>query len=239
MTDPIIPAGEWPTKAVMHTWDRSVDGIEGEGYWTSYDEQMGAWVTVRSGLPMPAGHDWRVPVMRPTCKDSLPVAPAIDLERGLRDLYRAYVRLLESGRDRITSLGGGCDPVDVMEQNDIDLRKIRDLPALIDGQALQASPVAQRKLRELQDEGFIVNGFAIFNPTTGRRGLVDYLGYVGWQASQHPDSVLLDSGVIRYPSRNEFGEQCHVIHRGLDLRACIAAGIEESKPSKGEGVADD
>lgn len=61
-------------------------------------------------------------------------APAIDLERGLRDLYRAYVRLLESGRDRITSLGGDCDPVDVMERSDIDLRKVRDLLALIDGQ---------------------------------------------------------------------------------------------------------
>lgn len=61
------------------------------------------------------------------------------------------------------------------------------------------------------------------------------LALIDGQASQHPDSVLLDSGVIRYPSRNEFGEQCHVIHRGLDLRACIAAGIEESKPTKGEG----
>lgn len=74
MTGPIIPAGEWPEKAVMHSWDRSVDGIDGEGYWTSYDEQLGAWTTQRSGLLMPPGHDWRVPVMRQA-------APAIDLEQ--------------------------------------------------------------------------------------------------------------------------------------------------------------
>lgn len=60
--------------------------------------------------------------------------PAIDLEQALRSLYRAYVRLLESGRDRIVSLGGSCDPVDVMEAGDIDLRKVRDVLALIDGQ---------------------------------------------------------------------------------------------------------
>lgn len=63
-------------------------------------------------------------------------------------------------------------------------RQLRAL--LIDGQTFPASSIAQRKLRELQDEGFIVNGVAIFNPTTGRRGLVDYLGYVGWQTSEQP-----------------------------------------------------
>jgi len=40
-------------------------------------------------------------------------------------LYRAYVRLLESGRDRIIELGGTCDPVDVMEANDVDLLAAR------------------------------------------------------------------------------------------------------------------
>ena len=33
----------------------------------------------------------------------------------LKSLRRAYVTLLESGRDRILDLGGTCDPVDVME----------------------------------------------------------------------------------------------------------------------------
>ncbi|MCD7096902.1 hypothetical protein [Stenotrophomonas sp. MMGLT7] len=58
-------------------------------------------------------------------------AQAVDLEQ-YRKLYRAYVHLLESGRDRIISLGGGCDPVDVMERRDPNLREAR---ALIDQQA--------------------------------------------------------------------------------------------------------
>lgn len=49
----------------------------------------------------------------------------------LRRLYVAYVRLLESGRDRICDLGGSCDPVDVMEASDIDLRRVRELLALL------------------------------------------------------------------------------------------------------------
>ena len=44
-----------------------------------------------------------------------------------RDLYRAYVRLLESAHDRITFLGGSFDLVEVMERNDIDLRKAREV----------------------------------------------------------------------------------------------------------------
>lgn len=43
----------------------------------------------------------------------------------LKALYLAYVRLLESGRDRITSLGGDCDPVDVMEAQDPALQAAR------------------------------------------------------------------------------------------------------------------
>ena len=80
MTGPIIPADQWPDGAYMHTWDSS-----GLGNWhrTAY----GAWHHWGSDIPMPAGWDWRVPVMRPTCKDSLPVAPAIDLEQ-FRSLAR-------------------------------------------------------------------------------------------------------------------------------------------------------
>ncbi|WP_312681313.1 hypothetical protein [Stenotrophomonas chelatiphaga] len=57
--------------------------------------------------------------------DTLP-AQIVDLA-DYEALYRAYVRLLESGRDRILDLGGTCDPVDVMEARDIDLRAARDL----------------------------------------------------------------------------------------------------------------
>lgn len=40
--------------------------------------------------------------------------------------------------------------------------------------------MAKRKLAQLQGDGFIVNGVAIFNQESGKRGLVDHLGYVGW-----------------------------------------------------------
>lgn len=40
----------------------------------------------------------------------------------LKNMVRAYVRLLESGKDRIQSLGGDCDPVDRMEAGDSNLR---------------------------------------------------------------------------------------------------------------------
>lgn len=48
-----------------------------------------------------------------------------ELEEALRSLVNGYVNLLEAGRDRITSLGGDCDPVPVMEQNDPWLRDAR------------------------------------------------------------------------------------------------------------------
>ncbi|MCF3462813.1 hypothetical protein GTY70_02820 [Stenotrophomonas maltophilia] len=64
-----------------------------------------------------------------------PPAQAVDLAN-FKALYRAYVRLLESGRDRIRDLGGTCDPVDVMEANDVDLqaaRRVMDCQAVGNG----------------------------------------------------------------------------------------------------------
>jgi hypothetical protein len=48
-----------------------------------------------------------------------------ELEGEVRQLMRAYVNLLEIGRDRIVQLGGTCDPVDVMESGDTALRRAR------------------------------------------------------------------------------------------------------------------
>lgn len=48
------------------------------------------------------------------------------LLKALKDLSRAYVRLLESGRDRIMALGGDCDPVDVMERGDPYLMQAKE-----------------------------------------------------------------------------------------------------------------
>lgn len=47
------------------------------------------------------------------------------LAEALRDLMRGYVNTMENGRDRILSLGGECDPVDVMEAAEPCLRRAR------------------------------------------------------------------------------------------------------------------
>lgn len=62
-----------------------------------------------------------------TPEDARLVAAAPSMAAELSALYRAYVRLLEAGRDRITELGGHCDGVMQMEQSD---------PALISARAL-------------------------------------------------------------------------------------------------------
>ncbi|TAJ89685.1 hypothetical protein [Reyranella sp.] len=48
-----------------------------------------------------------------------------DLVDELKALSRAYVSLLELGRNRILDLGGTCDPVDVMEKGDPALVRAR------------------------------------------------------------------------------------------------------------------
>src|SRR5690606_15843015 len=47
------------------------------------------------------------------------------LVEALESLIKGYARLLEAGMDRITCLGGACDPVPVMQQNDPWLRDAR------------------------------------------------------------------------------------------------------------------
>lgn len=51
--------------------------------------------------------------------------PDRKLADALESLIKGYVGLLEAGMDRITSLGGDCDPVPVMVQNDPWLRDAR------------------------------------------------------------------------------------------------------------------
>ena len=58
-----------------------------------------------------------------------------ELLAALKNLRRAYVNLLESGRDRILLLGGQCDPVDVMEASDPNLRDSRAALAKVEGKA--------------------------------------------------------------------------------------------------------
>lgn len=68
MTGPIIPAGQWPEGAASLVWSAA-----GLGKWVTADSFTGTWEVALAGVPMPAGHDWRVPVMRPN------PAKAIDL----------------------------------------------------------------------------------------------------------------------------------------------------------------
>ncbi|OWB46087.1 hypothetical protein [Stenotrophomonas maltophilia] len=99
-------------------------------------EQVG-YVTFRDGRfgsclfqtrEMAESHDSTAVAGGPGNSEIVPLyrspAQAVDLD-DFKALYRAYVRLLESGRDRIRDLGGACDPVDVMEANDVDLQAAR------------------------------------------------------------------------------------------------------------------
>lgn len=63
------------------------------------------------------------------------LAAAPDLYEALNKLQHAYVNLMEIGRDRIRSLGGDCDPVDVMEAGDPTLKIARAALAKARGEA--------------------------------------------------------------------------------------------------------
>ena len=89
MTGPIIPAELWPEDAHLHTWDSN-----GLGNWLR--PSYGAWHLWGSDIPLPHGHDWRVPVMRQAAPAAVIVTvggigetlqPGIDLEQ-FRSLAR-------------------------------------------------------------------------------------------------------------------------------------------------------
>ena len=275
MTCPMIPAGQWPDGAVIHTWDSN-----GLGNWLR--PSYGAWHLWESGIPMPPGHDWRVPVMRPTCKESLPVAPAIEWARPTNRRQRAVELLLAHGyhwqdgewvapttaidlgklrafAESVIDRGhrGDCESRHRADNRcDCGMgqtkREAKDLLALIDNNVQSCSehsgslaPVAHKKLQGLQDEGFIVNGVAIFNPITGQRGLVDYLGYVGWQASEQPSVAPVGVEGLMQLAREwcmSWGEWAHDADPGCAkenaaeavLRAALTQALAQ-QPSKGEG----
>ena len=58
-----------------------------------------------------------------------------ELLAALDGMNRAYVNLMENGRDSIIMLGGECDHVDVMERDDPHLRESRAAIASVKGGA--------------------------------------------------------------------------------------------------------
>lgn len=94
MTGPIIPADQWPKGAVMHVFTRSG---EGAFMWHEANE-FGGWSShaIPSGIPMPAGWDWRVPVMRPSvvAKGGEQIADIVaDWDAGTCAPYNAMMRI--------------------------------------------------------------------------------------------------------------------------------------------------
>jgi hypothetical protein len=58
-----------------------------------------------------------------------------DLIAEFKGLLRAYVNLLEAGRDRVIFFGGTCDPVDVMEAADPAIASARAAIAKAEGRS--------------------------------------------------------------------------------------------------------
>jgi len=82
-----------------------------------------------------------------------------DLLAEYKTLYRAYVRLLEAGHDRIKSLGGECDCVQKMEENDPDLQIARGVIASSPSVITPATPdQRQAAADERADQVRIISG---------------------------------------------------------------------------------
>ncbi len=100
-----------------------------------------------------SGLQYAVPVMLAAAEEierlrrPSPVGRDWEALSELRRLYRAYVSLLETGRDRLMDRGVTCDPVDVMETGD---------PALVSARAtiaaLAASPSPWRSMESIRRE---------------------------------------------------------------------------------------
>ena len=125
MTGPIIPADQWPEWADRHCWD-----ADGDGYFYGVVRSTSTWwwrtETEPSGIPIPSGHDWRVPVMR-----HQPV-PAIDLAR-----VRASARSLLNWIDDWAETPGESGIEAIAEEAEAVL-------ALIDGQSVSEKPQKRR-----------------------------------------------------------------------------------------------
>ena len=93
------------------------------GPWNLYPNNASDWV-VRKMFP-DGQESHEIARCQSGMDNARLIAAAPDLLNELRKMYRAYVRLLENGRDRIVMLGGDCDAVDKMEADDPNLREAR------------------------------------------------------------------------------------------------------------------
>lgn len=82
----------------------------------------------------------------------------------LKSLRRAYVNLLEAGRDRILDLGGTCDPIDVMEARNPHLASA--VKAIASGEAeLKRDPVTRPDLTwRIKPKTIMLNGTELPKP---------------------------------------------------------------------------
>lgn len=97
MTGPIIPDEQWPEWADRHCWDG--DG-EGWFYGGIIHPDFNAWEACLevSGIPMPDGWDWRVPVMRPSAevKGGEQIADIVaEWDAGVCGPHKAMMRIKE------------------------------------------------------------------------------------------------------------------------------------------------
>jgi hypothetical protein len=94
---------------------------------TTPHADLNALLTAAADFGQHGGHDFGMhflELLEPVVA-RLSAAAAEPLSDALRALIRAYVNLLENGRDRIRMLGGECDDVPTMERSDPHLRAAR------------------------------------------------------------------------------------------------------------------
>ena len=80
------------------------------------------------------------------------------------------------------------------------------------------------------EANFIADGERLNCPSCGGSGHVDDVIEGGI------DSARLDSGVIRLPHRDEFGEDGHILYTGVNLRAAIDAAMQSMATSAEVGA---
>lgn len=79
-----------------------------------------------------------------------PTSKEETLLRTLKYLMRHYVGQLENARDRITSLGGQCDSVEMMERGDPHLAQVREVIASVEATPVETQPVASNLVSRLR-----------------------------------------------------------------------------------------